>query len=92
HPNLRPGAFARGEVETTRQTRALIPQTAVMTDDGVNFVFLVDEKSRVQRQPIEVASSRPEGVVVNDGLSAGDRVVTLAGPYLRAGETVRVAE
>ena len=92
HPNLRPGAFARGEVETTRQTRALIPQTAVMTDDSVNFVFLVDGESRVQRQPIDVASSRPEGVVVNAGLSAGDRVVTLAGPYLRAGETVRVAE
>lgn len=92
HPDLRPGAFARGEVETNRQTRALIPQTAVMTDDEKNFVLVVDDESRVQRRVIEVASSRPEGVVINAGLEAGDRVVTLAGPYLREGETVRVAE
>ena len=79
-------------METNRQTRALIPQTAVMTDDEKNFVLVVDDESRVQRRVIEVAGSRPEGVVINAGLEAGDRVVTLAGPYLREGETVRVAE
>lgn len=91
HRDLRPGAFARGEVETRRETRALIPQTAVMSDDAGNFVYVVDQAERVQRRAIRVASSRPEGVVIDSGLDAGDRVVTLAGPYLREGETVRVA-
>jgi HlyD family secretion protein len=92
HRDLRPGAFARGEVETTRETRALIPQTAVMTDDAGNYVYVVTAEERVQRRDIRVASSRPDGVVIHSGLDAGDRVVTLAGPYLREGETVRVAE
>ena len=92
HRDLRPGAFARGEVETVRETRALIPQTAVMSDDLGNYVYVIDAQESVRRRDIRVASSRPEGLVVDTGLNAGDRVVTLAGPYLREGETVRVTE
>ncbi|NBP08382.1 MAG: efflux transporter periplasmic adaptor subunit, partial [Gammaproteobacteria bacterium] len=31
-------------------------------------------------------------VVIESGLASGDRVVSTAGPYLRAGEPVRVAQ
>jgi len=91
HKDLRPGAFARGEISVGKSSRPIIPQTAVMSDADGNYVFIVDQTSKVLRRSITVAGSRPEGVVVTSGLQAGDRIVVTAGPYLRTGETVRVA-
>jgi RND family efflux transporter MFP subunit len=91
HKDLRPGAFARGEIGVGRASRPIIPQTAVMSDADGNYVFIVDQALKVLRRSITVAGSRPEGVVVTSGLQRGDRIVVTAGPYLRAGETVRIA-
>jgi len=89
--DLRPGAFARGEIDVGSGQRPLLPQTAVLSDEAGNYVFLVDAQNRVQRRGVRVAGSRPQGVVIGEGLAGGERVVATAGPYLRAGETVRVA-
>lgn len=91
HRDLRPGAFARAEVQVGAGRRPLLPQTAVMTDEGGNFVFLVDADGKVVRRDVRVAGSRAEGLVIAAGLSGGERVISTAGPYLRAGELVRVA-
>lgn len=89
--DLRPGAFARGEISVGASRLPMLPQTAVMSDEQGNYVFVVDAASKVQRRTVRVKGSRAEGVVIAEGLAAGDRVVTTAGPYLRAGEPVRVA-
>lgn len=89
--DLRPGAFARGEIDVGSGQRPLLPQTAVMSDDEGNYVFVIDAQDKVVRRGVRVAGSRAEGVVIAEGLAGGERVVTTAGPYLRAGETVRVA-
>ncbi len=91
HRDLRPGAFARAEVEVGAGQRPLLPQTAVMSDERGNFVFLVDAGSKVVRRDVRVAGSRAEGLVIAAGLAGGERVISTAGPYLRAGEVVRVA-
>lgn len=91
HKDLRPGAFARGEISVGTALRPVIPQTAVMSDAAGNYVFIIDDAVTVVRRGITVAGSRPEGLVVASGLQAGDRIVVTAGPYLRAGEKVRVA-
>jgi RND family efflux transporter MFP subunit len=91
HKDLRPGAFARGEISVGTALRPVIPQTAVMSDAAGNYVFIVDDAVTVVRRGITVAGSRPEGLAVASGLQAGDRIVVTAGPYLRVGEKVRVA-
>ena len=91
HKDLRPGAFARGEISVGTALRSVIPQTAVMSDADGNYVFIVDAAATVVRRGITVAGSRPEGLAVASGLQAGDRIVVTAGPYLRVGEKVRVA-
>lgn len=91
HRDLRPGAFARAEVEVGMGRRPLLPQTAVMSDDGGNYVFVVDAAGKVVRRDVRVAGSRAEGLVIAGGLTGGERVISTAGPYLRPGETVRVA-
>ena len=91
HRDLRPGAFARGEIDVGSARRPLLPQTAVMSDGEGNYVFVLDAESKVARRGVKVAGSRAEGVVIAEGLAQGERVVATAGPYLRAGEIVRVA-
>jgi len=90
--DLRPGAFARGEISVGSGRRPVLPQTAVMSDAEGNYVFIVDDASKVQRRGVRVEGARAEGVVIESGLASGDRVVTTAGPYLRADEPVRVAK
>ena len=89
--DLRPGAFARGRIEVGKGLRPVLPQTSVLSDIEGNFVYVVDAQGAAQRRSVTLGQARPEGVVVAAGLSDGERVVTTAGAYLRAGEKVRLA-
>lgn len=92
HRDLRPGAFARGAAQVGAGQRPLLPQTAVMSDERGSFVLLVDPAGKVVRRDVRVAGSRAEGLVIASGLSGGERVIATAGPYLREGEPVRIAD
>ncbi|MFM7625996.1 MAG: efflux RND transporter periplasmic adaptor subunit [Gammaproteobacteria bacterium] len=92
HPDLRPGAFARGEVDAGSRTAPVLPQTAVLSDAAGDFVLMVGAGDKVERRKVTVGAAREEGVVIAGGLAGGERVVAVAGPYLRAGEPVRVAK
>jgi RND family efflux transporter MFP subunit len=91
HPDLRPGAFARGEVDTGARRAVVLPQTAVMSDATGSFVMTVGAEDKVLRRPVTAAGMRTEGVVITAGLADGERVIVTAAPYLREGEQVRVA-
>jgi HlyD family secretion protein len=88
--NLRPGAFARAEVQVTAANGAVVPQSAVLADEAGSYVLIVDEKSQVRRRDVGSTSTHPNGVLLTAGLQAGDRVVAAASAFLREGETVRV--
>lgn len=89
--NLRPGAFARGEVTVGQAKRPVLPQTAVLTDLKGNYVLVVGADSVVKRRDIKVAGTRNAGVVVESGLSGNEQVVATAAAFLREGEKVRIA-
>lgn len=91
HRDLRPGAFARGEVDAGSRLAPLLPQTAVLNDADGPFVFVVGAGDKVERRAVTLGGAREQGVVVSGGLAAGERVVSVAGPYLRVGEPVRIA-
>jgi RND family efflux transporter MFP subunit len=89
-PNLRPGAFARAEVTVSNAERAVLPQTAVMTDDkGASYVLVVSANDKVVKRPVRVSGVVPSGVTVAEGVSENDHVVTTAGAFLQEGETVK---
>ncbi len=90
-PNLRPGAFARAEVVVNRTEKPVLPETAVLSDSGGSFVYVVDAANHVTRRAVEIAGAEPDGVAIASGLASGERVVTTAGAYLRDGQTVRIA-
>ncbi len=87
-PNLRPGAFARAQVTVSRAERTILPQTAVLTDEKGNFVFVVDANHRLERRAIRVSGIVGNGVSIADGLKGKELVVATAGAFLQAGEEV----
>lgn len=88
---LRPGAFARASVTLARADRPVLPQTAVMADGTGSYVFVIGRDGEVLRRPVEVGSVVPSGVVIAQGLSGRERVVTMDGGFLHSGEKVTVA-
>jgi HlyD family secretion protein len=90
-PLLRPGAFARGSVTVDTAERPVLPQTAVMSDSQGAYVYIINDESRVERRAVRVNGTIDTGVIVAEGLTGNERVVTTAGGFLRNGETVTVA-
>jgi HlyD family secretion protein len=91
NPALRPGAFARSNVTLDRAERPVLPQTAVMADNDGSYVYVVERDGLVQRRPVDVGGVTPAGVVIREGLSGGERVVSMDGGFLHSGEKVTVA-
>jgi HlyD family secretion protein len=89
--DLRPGAFARADVHVDSVTGVLLPQTAVLSDEKGNYVLIVGDGNKVQRRDVTVAGARPEGLLVSAGLQGSERVIAIAGAFLRADETVQIA-
>jgi len=88
-PALRPGAFARGTVAVNEALRPVVPQTAVLTDTGGSYVYLVNAQSHAERRAVRVADTSDQGVVISSGLTGSERVVTTAAGFLRDGEEVK---
>jgi HlyD family secretion protein len=88
-PNLRPGAFARAEVTVSNAERAVLPQTAVLSDDKGSYVLIVNPAGKVERRAVRVSGVVPNGVTIAEGLGPKDQIVTTAGAFLQEGETVK---
>jgi RND family efflux transporter MFP subunit len=90
-PDLRPGAFARGDVVVGRAKRPVVPQTAVLSDEQGSFVYVVDANHEVERRAVRVINTTSDGVVVGSGLDGSEKVVMTAAAFLRPGERVDIA-
>jgi len=91
-PDLRPGAFARGEVEVGNLRGAVVPQTAVLADADGSYVLAVGDGGAVVRRPVTVGGAHRDGLLITRGLDGGERIVATAGAFLREGEKVTVAD
>jgi HlyD family secretion protein len=89
--NLRPGSFARADIEVGSTTGVLLPQTAVLSDENGSYVLVVGSDNKLERRGVTVGGARSEGLLVSQGLSGSERVVAIAGAFLRAGEIVAIA-
>jgi RND family efflux transporter MFP subunit len=91
-PNLRPGAFASGEVKVGNDVRPIVPQTALLSDPRGSYVLIVGPDRRVVRRDVKFGGAQANGVVIADGLDGTEQVVSTAAAFLREGELVRVAK
>jgi HlyD family secretion protein len=88
---LRPGAFARGQVIVGRGQRPILPETAVLSDEQGAYVYIVNGENRIERRSVRFTDTDPRGIVIESGLTGNERVVTTAAGFLRTGERVTVA-
>jgi HlyD family secretion protein len=86
--SVRPGGFAEAKIASGSTTAPLLPQSAVLSDEKGNYVFVVNDQSKVERRPVTVGTIDDEGVTVVAGLSGLESVVLTAGAFLNPGQKV----
>ena len=89
NPALRPGGFASVDIIAGTQQAPVLPESAILSDEKGNYVFLVDKANKVVRRPVQTGAVTPAGIAVVQGLQGNERVVLRAGGFLNPGETVR---
>jgi RND family efflux transporter MFP subunit len=84
----RPGGFAEARISSGTTTAPLLPQSAVLSDEKGNYVYVLNSKNEVERRSIQIGSVDASGVTVSAGLSGMEAVVLSAGPFLNPGQKV----
>ncbi len=86
---LRPGGFASVQIIAGSQQAPVLPESAILSDDKGNYVYVVGADNKVQRRAVKTGAVTPAGIAVVEGLNGNERVVLRAGGFLNPGETVR---
>ncbi|MEH2493354.1 efflux RND transporter periplasmic adaptor subunit [Bradyrhizobium sp. AZCC 2230] len=89
--NLWPGSFVNIHLTVAlRHDAVTVPLTAVQQGPGGTFVYVVDANHIVSARDIKAGQSREDKVLIDQGLS-GDETVVTAGQYrLKPGTSVEV--
>jgi len=85
---MRPGGFAEARITAGTTSAPLLPQSAVLSDDKGNYVYIVNGKNEVERRDIKIGSVDNRGVTIAAGLSGNESIVLSAGPFLNPGQKV----
>ena len=85
---MRPGGYAEARITAGTASAPLLPQSAVLSDDEGNYVYIIDGKNRVERRNIKIGAINDNGVAIAAGLSGNEAVVLSAGPFLNPGQKV----
>jgi hypothetical protein len=85
---VKPGGFAEVTIKAGTTSAPLLPQSAVLSDEKGNYVYIVNGKNQVERRNIKIGTVDESGVTVAQGLSGNEAVVLSAGPFLSPGQKV----
>lgn len=72
---LRSGNTGKVKISIQHQKAILIPQEATVEIQDKIFVFLVDKKNVVTRQPVVVYGKSGADYLIKEGIAQGDRIV-----------------
>ncbi|MEO6313164.1 MAG: efflux RND transporter periplasmic adaptor subunit [Sphingomicrobium sp.] len=87
-PAIRPGGFAEAKIGAGGTTAPLLPQSAVLSDEKGNYVYIINGKNEVERRDIKIGSVDDQGVTIVEGITGQEAVVLSAGPFLNPGQKV----
>src|SRR5689334_21833191 len=85
----RPGGFAEARITGGTTTAPLLPQSAVLSDDRGNYVYIINGKNEVERRDIKIGTVGDNGVTIAAGITGNEAVVLSAGPFLNPGQKVK---
>jgi HlyD family secretion protein len=87
--SLRPGGFASVDIVAGSQEAPVLPESAILSDNDGNFVYVVGKDNRAQRRAVKTGMVTPQGIAVVEGLSGNELIVLRAGGFLNPGDKVR---
>ncbi|WP_028969040.1 efflux RND transporter periplasmic adaptor subunit [Sphingomonas sp. URHD0057] len=87
-PSMRPGGFAEAKITAGTTTAPMLPQSAVLSDDRGNYVYIINARNQVERRDIKIGTVNDTGVTIASGISGNEAVVLSAGPFLNPGQKV----
>jgi multidrug efflux system membrane fusion protein len=70
----------------------VVPSEAIQTGQQGQFAFVVSDKGTVQIRPIKVGQAAGRNTVIENGLAAGETVVTDGQMLLAPGAPVRIVK
>lgn len=85
---LRPGGFASADIVSGTVDAPMLPESAVLSDGGGNFVYIITEENIVERRNVSIGSVGNAGIAIREGLNGSERVVRSAGAFLNPGDEV----
>jgi membrane fusion protein, multidrug efflux system len=85
---LWPGQFVSSRLIIGSPHGPVVPDSAVQSGTNGNFVFVVRQDSTVEVRPVHVAASRDGKALLDQGIKAGETVVTDGQYRLRPGSRV----
>ena len=88
-PSLRPGGFASVQIVAGSQEAPVLPESAILSDDKGNFVYVVAKGNRAERRVVKTGTVTPAGIAIVEGLNGNETVVLRAGGFLNPGDKVR---
>lgn len=65
-----------------------VPRAAILSDQGGDYVYVIDAQERAQRQNVKLGQPTPKLAVVTDGLREGQRVIVEGLQRVRPGQPV----
>jgi len=91
---LLPGMFVRARLERGQRPDAILaPQVAVTRDmKGIAQALVVNKESVVELRQLVTGQMIGEGIVIESGLQAGDRVIVAGRQKVRPGARVKAVE
>lgn len=87
---LRPGMFARGEIEIGQGPGYTVPLESVVSADGYSYVFVVGADNTVARRRIETGAVYVGAIEVMSGVEGNELVVNKGAGFLKDGDLVNV--
>lgn len=85
------GLYATGHIELQTTPALTVPETALLFRDGLDYLFTVNEESRVTRVRVETGRRDGGEVEIRSGIDMSASVVKSGGAFLSDNALVKVA-
>ena len=87
---IRPGMYARGEIEVGHSASFTAPMESVINSDGYSYVFILRDDQTVERRRVETGIVQSNFIEITGGVHAGEIIIKSGAGFLKDGDIVAV--
>ena len=91
-PGLMPGMVVKVYIDHTGGSGVTVPASVIRTDTDGRYLWTVSEDNVVEKTYVTPEGFSGKGVIISEGLSIGDRVITEGVQKVCTGMKVRILE